>query len=469
VEKIGRYTILEKIGEGGMGIVYKARDPVIERIVAIKSISALLGVDASTKSRFLREARSAGQLNHKNIITIYDLGTEEGQVYLAMEYLEGEDLKTKISKRVPMCLEEKLQIIIQVCEGLSHAHSRQIVHRDIKPGNIFITSSGQVKILDFGLAQYVASDVSRSGFLGTPSYSSPELLRGGVVDQRSDIFALGVVLYELLSFQKPFTGESFPAVLYKILEFDPEPLSNTDPTIPPELSKIVQRTLAKKPEQRYQRLDEVLKDLEDFISGKDPAAEPGRQAAISGDQITSTREAADLLQSAAARADQDTAQSADNADDVPSPADERIPPSAQAAGTPDKPQELVGSSWLTRKRMIWISLCVIIVLAVSMEIMRTFREPPTLHTVQVDASPWAKVTIISDKQQIIQAENDTPFQIRLPSGIYVFRFVHESQSRDIPITITNKPMGTIRCEFGSTEPWRTILPTDKGQQIEGNQ
>jgi len=180
-----------------MGIVYKALDPSIERIVAVKTMSADLDSDPELRARFFREARSAGQLSHKNIVTIYDLGEEAGKAYMAMEFLDGEDIKQLITSGVRVPIESKVEYMIEVLEGLAHAHQKGIFHRDVKPGNIYITNSGQVKILDFGLARMASSDITKTGLvMGTPNYMSPEQINGSAVDHRSDIFSAGATFYE---------------------------------------------------------------------------------------------------------------------------------------------------------------------------------------------------------------------------------------------------------------------------------
>ena len=276
LEKIGKYEILQKIGQGGMGIVYKARDPVIGRIVAIKTLSTELDLDAEVRERFTREARSAGLLSHKNIITIYDLWEENGRAYIAMEYLDGEDLKSKIAKGDPWTLPAKLRLMVEICEGVIHAHENQVIHRDIKPGNVLVTKSGHVKILDFGLARMVSSDITRSGqVLGTPNYMSPEQIKGTNLDHRTDIFSLGVLFYELLTYRKPFEGDSYTSVIYKVLQADPVPMQHHDPNIPHELSDMIDRALQKEPEKRFQQVDEMLRELEAFrhsLGGSQPTS-----------------------------------------------------------------------------------------------------------------------------------------------------------------------------------------------------
>ena len=258
---IGRYELVEKLGQGGMGVVYRAFDPLLQRVVAVKLIGSIEAND-ELRERFFREARAAGQLTHKNIITIYDLGEHEAQPFLAMEFLEGQDLQQRMAAHIEMTLARKLDLGIEICEGLEYAHAHGVIHRDVKPANIFITTAGTAKILDFGLARLITSELTNSNMMmGTLNYMAPEQVRGERADHRSDIFSTGVVLYEVLGGRKAFEGDSFGATLYKILQEVPEPLRNIDGTIPPALVAIVERALEKGREDRYQTMSDMLRDL----------------------------------------------------------------------------------------------------------------------------------------------------------------------------------------------------------------
>jgi serine/threonine-protein kinase len=260
VESIGKYRLIRLLGEGGMGHVYEATDVMIGRRVAIKTISSGVLADAEARARFFHEARAAGQLSHPNLITIYDIDQEDGCPYIVMEYLEGGDLsRTLKGPRLP--LDTRLQIMIEVCQGLAHAHAHGVVHRDVKPANIFITADG-VKILDFGLARDATTTFTRTGHvLGTPNYMAPEQIRGEAFDHRADIFAAGVVFYELLSGRKAFEGNSAVATVYKILGSEPTPIHKLDETVPAAMSAVVARALEKEPANRYQTIDEMLGEI----------------------------------------------------------------------------------------------------------------------------------------------------------------------------------------------------------------
>ncbi len=262
-QTISHYQVLEKLGGGGMGVVYKALDEKLDRTVALKFLPPHLSMDAESKARFIHEAKAASALDHANICTIYDIDeTEQGQLFIAMAFYQGETLKAKIARR-PFPLEEALAYAIQVADGLSRAHDAGIVHRDVKPANVMITDRGRVKIVDFGLAKVAGqTQLTQAGTtLGTVAYMSPEQARGEVVDARTDIWSLGVVLYEMVTGQTPFRGDYQEAVLYAIQHEEPEPLTGLRTGVPPALEHVVMKCLAKDPAQRYQHVDEVPVDL----------------------------------------------------------------------------------------------------------------------------------------------------------------------------------------------------------------
>jgi serine/threonine protein kinase len=259
----GRYEILDKLGEGAMGVVYRARDTAIGRIVALKMLSAELGAEEELHQRFQREAEAIGRLNHPNVVTVYDLGHAEGQLYMAMELLEGDDLRSLIETRAEIPLADRVRILMQICDGLGYAHSRGVVHRDVKPANIHVSAGGKVKLLDFGLARVAAREtITRRGvILGTPDYMAPEQATGKGVDHRSDVFSAGAVFYEFLTLEKPFKGKTLHAVLYQIIQEEPDPLLTVNPEVPVRLAALVHGMLRKDPDQRYASLDDVGREL----------------------------------------------------------------------------------------------------------------------------------------------------------------------------------------------------------------
>jgi serine/threonine-protein kinase len=262
LEQIGKYRILNQIGEGAMGKVYRAYDSALERYVAIKTMVSKIGSDEELRRRFHREAKAAAGLNHPNIVTVHDYGEERGQVYIAMELLEGSDLKQVIGTRALGRLDQKLAVMEQIAEGLAFAHNMNVVHRDLKPANIHILPSGQVKLMDFGLARLGASDMTATGqVMGTPHYMSPEQVRGEKVDARSDIFSIGAVFYELLTGHKPFQADSMHAVLYLVLQSPPEPMRKWVPDIPQVLVELVEKALSKEAGHRFQNGAELREAL----------------------------------------------------------------------------------------------------------------------------------------------------------------------------------------------------------------
>jgi len=266
VETIGKYQIQRVLGRGGMGTVYEALDPFINRKVALKTMIAGLADNAELKTRFLREAQAAGGLRHRNIVTVYDLGDDKGQPYIAMEFIEGTDLEKVIQNREPLTVEWKLDILRQVCEGLAYAHKAGIVHRDIKPANVRVTNEGEVKIMDFGIAHLQSSTMTKSGLvLGTVHYMAPEQIEGQKVDHRADVFSVGAIAYELIAYKRPFDGDTITAVMYKIMHDRPDPKALPETEYAPRLQEIIMKALARDVRERYASLDDMRHDLAGMV------------------------------------------------------------------------------------------------------------------------------------------------------------------------------------------------------------
>jgi serine/threonine protein kinase len=258
---ISHYRILEKLGEGGMGVVYKAHDTKLDRDVAIKFLPHQVVAREQQRERFVIEAQAAAALNHPNIATIYAIEEADGETFIVMEHIEGQELKGKIAQG-PLAIDEAVTIATQIAEGLQAAHKKDIVHRDIKSSNIMLTESGQVKIMDFGLAKVRGGlQVTREGTtVGTTAYMSPEQARGDEVDHRTDIWSFGVVLYEMLTGSLPFRSEYDQAVIYSILNEVPERMAD----VSPEMEQIVMRALAKNPGERYHSAADIARDLREI-------------------------------------------------------------------------------------------------------------------------------------------------------------------------------------------------------------
>jgi len=280
--RLGRYEILGELGRGAMGVVYRARDPIIDRVVALKTINlALTGAAlASFEARFFQEARSAGRLNHPNIVTIYDAGKADGVAYIAMEFLEGTSLREILDEHPPLSVPRILETVAQVARGLAYAHENGVVHRDIKPANIIVLKNRRPKITDFGIARLGEADGPGSERAGSPKYMSPEQIRGDVtLDGRSDVFSLGTVLYEMLTGKPPFDGESVTAIMQAVLEHTPPVPSVVDGHVPPELDGVVMRMLAKRPDDRYPSARSLFRELRRVDENLAARAEPAPAAA----------------------------------------------------------------------------------------------------------------------------------------------------------------------------------------------
>ena len=272
MEQLGRYLIQEEIGKGGMGIVYRAYDPDIDRNLALKVLRPERAYEWEVTQRFLREAKAAGRLAHPNIVIIYDVGEDAGRAFIAMELLTGEPLN-KLIREGKISFEDAIRYAIQIANALHYAHEEGVVHRDIKPSNIIVTGEKQVKITDFGIAR--VQDVSlaeqtRTGqILGTPSYMAPEQVQGKKVDGRADLFSLGIILYEMISGKKPFEGDNIATLFHSILSTEPEPITEIPEHIKQEVNNILFKVLEKKPENRYQTGKELASDLARILEKKE--------------------------------------------------------------------------------------------------------------------------------------------------------------------------------------------------------
>jgi serine/threonine-protein kinase len=296
IKQLGRYEVLGELGQGAMGVVYKARDPLIDRVVAIKTINLSLAMDEKEEyeGRFYQEAKAAGRLNHPNIVTIYDVGRSGDFAYIAMEFLEGRELRDIMNEGTLLPVDQVLNIVAQVALGLAYAHEYDIVHRDVKPSNIMVIRDGHVKITDFGIARMASSSVrTQTGMvLGSPKYMSPEQVMGKPIDQRSDIFSLGVMLYEMLTGQAPFNGENVNAIMYQTLNIIPPPPNTLNPAVPEMVNFIVAKALAKGLEDRYQNAKDFATDLR---TCRDTLPRSGEQVDLSKSPVGGEKKLPDAI------------------------------------------------------------------------------------------------------------------------------------------------------------------------------
>jgi serine/threonine-protein kinase len=292
-----RYEIVSKVGAGGMSDVYKAKDHILGRFVAIKVLKAEFSEDRNFVTKFRTEAQSAAGLEHPNIVNIYDVGSEEGLYYIVMEYVEGITLKTYIEKKSQLTFKETISIAIQVARGIEAAHNKNIIHRDIKPQNIIISTEGKVKVTDFGIARAASANTISSDVMGSVHYSSPEQARNGFVDNRSDIYSLGIVMYEMITGRVPFDGDTTVAVAIQHLQEEMVTPSAYAPNLPISLEKIILKCTQKNPDRRYQNMAELLNDLrkalispnEDFVVIA-PLVDNGKTKVISNDELQQIKE-----------------------------------------------------------------------------------------------------------------------------------------------------------------------------------
>lgn len=268
LKKLGRYEVTAELGQGAMGIVYKGVDPMIGRTVALKTLKTE-GVApdqlAEFKRRFAQEAQSAGRLAHPNIVTIYDVGEEQGLAYIAMEFIKGKALDEYISEKSPFSIDQIVSIMTQICDGLGYAHKNGVIHRDIKPANIVLTTDHIAKITDFGIAKIASTSATQTGMVvGTPSYMSPEQITGRGVDNRSDIFSIGAVFYELLTYEKAFPGDNITTVMYRVVHENPTPISIANMAVPAQFDQIVMKAIAKNPADRYPDAETMGREIQNY-------------------------------------------------------------------------------------------------------------------------------------------------------------------------------------------------------------
>jgi len=371
-QTVGRFEIIEELGRGAMGVVYKARDPAIGRTVAIKmvALSQFLNEEQREefKDRFFREARAAGALSHPNAVSIYDIDEHDGVPFMAIEFIDGMSLSGLIESRGAVSCEDALSITRQVAGALANAHEAGIIHRDIKPDNILIDAKGRAVVTDFGVARMEQSNLTRTGeVLGTPFFMSPEQVLGESIDGRSDIFSLGVVLYLMLTGARPFAGDSISSVCYHIVHSDPAPFPR-DKGIPPAAAAILERMLAKKREDRFANADDVAAALDPLLPGTQPS-HPAVSSAMSG-ATTAMPSDGLRLDSAASRPQPPAASQPQTG------AQRSMPERSQTPAAPPPPEKKRSSAWL------WVLILCAIPAAVVAVVLGVFLAAKTAPAVK---------------------------------------------------------------------------------------
>ncbi len=453
LRSIGKYEILEQIGQGGFAAVYKARDPFIKRLVAIK---LCLADDGDLRRRFFHEAEIAGNLHHPNIVTVFECGLEEGAPYLVQEYVAGSDLGRVIRERAPLGEVDKLESLMQVARALHYAHSKGVLHRDVKPQNVLVPDQGGgVKLMDFGIAtlKAVHTRLTRAGtILGTASYLAPEQLLGQEPDRRVDLFSFGVLAYELLSYEKPFGGGSFEEVSREIVRCDPPPVEERWPDCPADLAAVVHRCLRKDPDERYASFEELLPELNAVLvrvrperrktprvavgappPGETPAGQAGPETAAPAGGVGETG----APRPRSARPDAPRPGPAAVAEDPGSDATSSAPASP-AAAPPGRAPGVRGGQRRSAGRQ---RAAAIAVAALALAVLGTWwlvrgrsgaapPGPPAL--LRIDASPWAAVTRIVDgggREVPLPAGATTPLALEVHAGRYRVSVAHPDSGR----------------------------------------
>jgi serine/threonine-protein kinase len=444
-----------------MGLVYRARDPLLHREVALKVIT---GTDVSEEmlERFRIEARAAASLDHPNIVVVYDLGEEGGQPYIAMELLKGRDLRQHVRAQGGVSVRDAAELISQVCDGLSYAHERRIVHRDIKPANVHICPDGRVKIVDFGVAKMESTALTKTGMvIGTPDYMSPEQIQGKGVDARSDIFSTGVVLYELLTGNKPFSAESITSVVYNIVFKEPKRFDELDLDVPPDLERIVARAMAKDLSARYQAIGEMRDDLRAFLMGA-AVSRPGEkdQRTNGGDAtaVLTPEEMSQALPAAPATGQSRTVQVGE------SPEQRQAAAGVEAKAPPER----------SRTPLLAAIAAVVVLAAVGVGwklLSGGPEEPPAGRApagvvagppvpIDVVVAPWARIERFERRdadgawRPVPLTENLTPLRLSVPAGRYRMRLSHPdvATQEEVEFTVAEEGGRPVRHVLAGFDP-----------------
>jgi len=438
---IGKYEIIEELGRGGMGVVYKAYDPVMEREVAIKVVSDVMMSKPEMKDRFLREARTAGKLSHENITIVHDVGEEGGKPFIVMEYLGGDDLGHLIESRHSLTLQQKLDYAIQICRGLAFLHSQGVIHRDVKPANIRVVS-GKIKIMDFGIARSATSELTKSGaIIGTPFYMSPEQIRGQKVDKRSDMFSFGVLLYELLSGEKPFTGQEPTTVMYKIVHEDPPWSGGTMISGRTPLHELMVRLLAKNPADRFSDLAEAAEELEKIRTSLKSGAvsSDGRTPAVRPQSSPPVFASPEFAPTVAAGPHTITAKFP-----AQSTSKGKSPPAHPGVTGSRKPLYYTGGG-----------VAILILAAVLFRMMGGTSGKPH-GVVALNILPWAEVLKVTDADRTdipLRKKTYTPCTLDLPEGSYEIQLVNPAlaSSMSLTVQVTEGETQEIKRKFDSLD------------------
>lgn len=502
--KIGKYEILERIGQGGFGFVYKGRDPFIKRLVAVKVCTSS---DETLRKRFVREAEIAGNLHHRYIVTVFEFGYDDAGPFLIQEYLPGEDLEHKIRRRQPLPQATRLRYLLQIARALDYAHKKGVLHRDVKPGNVRVLEDDRIKILDFGIAKLTGAEtqLTRTGrVLGTAGYLAPEQLEGGPVDGRSDVFSFGVLAYELLTYEHPFPGTTISELLERVVHGEPRPLPTVWPDCPPEVAAMIARCLEKDPERRYAGFPEITEVLAEVVAGAEASereAEAGRSPAPRPDEtlmapggrdvrrvgprpaklpgVEDDLEATQLVEPLPPAGPREAPGAEAPPDELPAaaPRPEERPTGQAGGGDEPRPGRPSGLGGLAGRLVLGAVVTLLIGLAAgaiwwiarSPETGAVPGEAPAVTagagneaSVVVEAVPWGRLVAVEDadgRPVPLPPETTTPMRLHLPAGEYELTLVHpdSDEPATCSILVESGAVGRCRVELlrlGATEYFR---------------
>ena len=435
LKKLGKYELIETIGRGAMGEVHKAHDPLIGRLVALKTITHGLAGRPDLLERFQQEARSAGTLQHPNIVTVYELGQEGETPFIAMEFLEGESLDALIERRPALTIAQKLSYIIPVCRALNFAHKRGVIHRDIKPANVMITKEGRIKVVDFGIARQLESPAAAQteGLIGTLAYMSPQQVRGERADERSDIWATGVMLYELLTFQRPFDGANHAALVLNISseDFLPPAIKALVPDCGPALEALVDKMLDRDIRRRYQKMDQVLNALEAVLQRLQRPNAAKTIVGTGGDDLVATKMNTAVYASPRSAATVVT----------PRPVQQQLSPVSQPTDTPSFSEKLK-----PYRTPALIGVGLLVVLGIANSLWQTRRSaandaPASVAAPATDAAPADAPSAPPQHQPIAPGVIATAEELAQPWAAKAFIFHNETTSQFVPAMVVRLPSG----------------------------
>ena len=453
LKKLGKYELIEIVGRGAMGEVYKAHDPLIGRLVALKTITHGLAGRPDLLERFNQEARSAGTLQHPNIVTVYELGQEGETPFIAMEFLEGESLESLIERRPTLSVQEKLNHIIPVCRALNFAHKRGVIHRDIKPANVMLTKEGRIKVVDFGIARQIESSVTQTdAIIGTLAYMSPQQIRGERADARADIWATGVMLYELLTFQRPFDGANHAALVLNISKDDvlPPSIRTVVPDCGPALEALVDKMLAKDIQRRYQKMDEVLTSFESVLERLRRST--GTRTVVAGEELVRTRMAT-------------TARPASNLTPTvaQTQASQPLAPAGPAAErSPDEPSAApssIAAKLMSHKKPIGIAVGLVVILLIANALWQS-RDSARKNTSSSSATPGSTEPVAQTAaagrkpEPIAPGVVATSEELSQPWAAKEFIFHNALTGTNVPAMVVHLPQGGY-WGFSLIEPYGT--------------